>query len=275
MSNLRVLYKNIFDSSNAVTASSTSGSLSVNNLKTERKGEVHRSIGTSVSYEVTWSSPQKISSLVIPACNLSSAATIQVRLWDAETAGTLLLDTGANLACQGQSITNLDIGTAITASHFSLGIMSKVLVWFTKTDLVRRVTIDIVDSSNPAGFIDVARLIIGDYWSPNNNASYGAEVSLQDMSEVARTDSGGVTVYRSSAYETLSFSLEFMNAADRKELDRITRINSVHKPILVSLIPDGTDYSATQETTIYGFRKLNPISILISKWQSSIVIDSW
>lgn len=275
MSNLRIIYQNLTDSSNSLSASTTSGSLVVANLKTDRKGEIHRSTGTSVTFTCTWSSSQSISSVVIPACNLTSAATIQVRLYDAESAGTLLLDTGVLLACQGQNITSTDAGSPITVTDFSRGIATKAAAWFNQVDLVRRIVIDIVDTSNPAGFIDTSRLIIGTYWSPKNNASYGAETSLVDSSDIVRTDSGGISVFRSCVYEKMNLNLEFMASDDRKALDKITRLTAGYKPILISLVPDGTDYNLIQETTIYGVRQLNAVALLEARWSSSISIESW
>ena len=275
MSNLRIIYNNIADKASSVTASTTAGSLTVANLKTDIKGQVHRSTGTNVTYTLQWTTSQDISAVVIPACNLTETATIRVQAWDAVSAGVLLLDTGTNLACPGLNVTSSDFSTSINASLFGFGAASKAYSWFNLTSGVKLLQIDIVDTGNPAGYIDCARLIVGNYWSPSHNASFGASISLEDSSTVVRTDAGGISVNRAPFLETMTFEFNWLLESDRKELDRITKLSGSFKPILISLLPDWNDASVIQSSTIYGVRKLSPFSILPSVWQNSITIESW
>lgn len=274
VSNLRIIYANLADQA-VLSASSTAGGLGVANLRTERKGEPHRSVSTSVTFTLTWSAAQVLSGVAIPACNLTPTATMRVQAWDAEAGGVQLLDTGVVAACPGQTVTSADWGQPVTAALFSFA-ASKVATWFTETTGVRRLQIDLADSGNPAGFLDCSRLVVGRYWSPSKNASYGARFGFDEGSEVTRTDAGGICVDSSPLLESMSFSLDEMTMDDRTEISRITRIAGGHRPILVALVPEGADAGLIQETMIYGVRKLSLVSMLSPGiWQNNISIEGW
>lgn len=275
MSNLRILWDNAADRA-AVVASSTAGGLGVANLRTERKGEVHRSVGTSVTYTLTWAAGLVLSGAVIPACNLTADATMRVQGWDAEAGGAQVLDTGSVLACPGQTLTAADWGLPVTAAMFGLGAASKAAAWFGETAGIRRLQVDLSDPGNPAGFLDCARLVVGRYWSPASNASFGARFGLADPSDVIRTDAGGLCVDRSPFRESLTFGMDEMSGGDRAALGRITRFAGGFKPVLVSLVPDGADDELVQATLIYGVRKLSQVGMLMpGVFQNSIEIEGW
>ena len=276
MSNLRILWDNAADRA-AVVASSTAGGLGVENLRTERKGEVHRSVGTSVTYTLTWAAGQVLSGAVIPACNLTAAATMRVQGWDADAGGTQVLDTGSVLACPGQTLTAADWGQPVTAAMLALGAASKAVGWFGETAGIRRLQIDLSDPGNPAGFVDCARLIVGKAWTPTSGASFGATYSMDDLGDFSRSDSGGVLIDRAAVKESMTFSLDTMRGDDRADLERLVRIVSGSRAILVSLLPDSSDHALAHSTLIYGFfHKPSPVSIIPGFFfRRSLTVEGW
>lgn len=276
MSNLRIIWDNAADRAFMV-ASSTAGGLGVSNLRTERKGEVHRSVGTNVTFTLTWAASQVLSGVVIPACNLTSEATMRVQGWDAETDGAQLLDTGSVPACPGQTLTAADWGQPVTAAMFALGAASKAAAWFGETAGVRRLQVNLSDPANPAGFLDCARLVVGKAWTPTSGASFGATYSTDDLSDFSRSDSGGVLIDRAAVKESMTFSLDTMRGDDRADLDRLVRIVSGSRAILVSLLPDSSDRAFAHSTLIYGFfQKPSPVSIIPGFFfRRSLTVEGW
>lgn len=260
VSNLRIIYANLADQA-VLSASSTAGSLGVVNLRTERKGEPHRSVGTSVTFTLTWSAAQVLSGVAIPACNLTPDATIRVQAWDAEAGGVQLLDTGVVDACPGQMATAADWGHPVTAALFSFGAASKVATWFAESPGVRRLQIDLADPGNPAGFIDCSRLVVGKSWSPMWGASRGLTYSTDDQADVSRSDAGSAIVDRGPVKEQLNLSLDTLLPDDRAELDRIVRLVGSRRPILVAMALAVSDAPLDHSTLIYGYRKSAPMTV--------------
>lgn len=274
MSNLRILYDNAADRA-TITADSTAGSLAAANLKTDRKSVIHRSVGTSVSYTLVWPSAETVSAVAIPACNLTASATIRVRAWDDPAAGALLLDTGAQLACPGQALTSSDWGAPVTAALFGFGAASKVAAWLPETAGVRRMQIDLSDAGNPAGALDVARLVVGKYWSPQRGPASGGSYSSEGLGQATRSDAGGLIVDRAPSKEVVSITLPVLWAEDRAELDKIMRLCGTHRMLFVA-ISVGADSALDHATLIYGARSNAPISVThFALFGGALTIESW
>lgn len=260
MPNLRIIYQNVVDGA-TITASTTAGSLGVNNLKTDIKSEVHRSTGTSVTYTVVLPSSQIIGGVALPFCNLTSSATMRV-LGYADVAGaSLLFDTGAQLACANAPLGSWDWGALpLGVNAFSYGLASYGRIWFAQT-AVRKFVVDVADPSNPAGYLDHARMFAGAFWEATYNANYGAKVLPRDTSEHRRSASGDLHTKNGIQYNAISVDLSHMPPDDRLQLWRILRGNGKRKPVFFSLTPQAADTVGDQTTTIWG--KLSEMSDIV------------
>lgn len=221
MPNLRIITANVADAAASLAASTTAGALVAANMLADRKGTAHRSTGTSVTYTLTWSALQSIGAVVLPATNLTAAATIRVRLYSDTAGTTLVYDSTAVLACPG--VDHAWYGATVTASAFAFGALSKTALWLPQHYSARRCVIDLVDAGNPAGFIDCARLVVGPWWSPARNASYGVQAQLVDNSTTERTEAGDLLADRGPVHESLSFDLKFLAESDRATLMQLLR----------------------------------------------------
>jgi hypothetical protein len=251
MPNMRVISNNVADSA-TLSASTTSGALAAANMLNEYKGRVHRATGTSVTYTLTWTALQSIGAVVLPASNVSAAATIRVRLYSDTAGTTLVADSGTVLAAPA-----LDLswwGGTVNANSFAYGALAKTAVWFSTHVNARRCVIDIVDGSNPAGYIDCARLVVGAYWSPTYNAETGAQGGPYDTSAATRNDAGDLMPDRGIVYDTLTLDLKRLPEADRVQLLTIVRAAGTWKNILVSLLPGNTSAAAERDHMVYGKR---------------------
>lgn len=274
MANLRIIHDNAAGRA-VLQASSTAGGLIATNTLTELKGQIHRSVGTSVTYTLAWSNPEQIQAVALPATNLSLSSTIRVRLYSDAAGTSLVTDTGVVPACQVAPKLPWNM-TVFNANAFAYGGYTKTAVYFPVPHAARRCVIDIVDSTNPAGYIDCARLVVGAYWSPEKNAGYGAQFSLVDNSVASRNDAGDVLVELQPRHETMSFSINEMYEADRNALMQIIRSVGVSRNILVSLLPESDNAQSEVEGLIYGKRANSPFSLdYYRAYSHKVDIEGW
>lgn len=266
--NLRLVITNLADIA-TITASSTNGSLGIENVKTEFKGEVHRSIGTNVTYTISWTSDQTIGCVCTPCTNLSNTSIIHVKLYD--STGTIREDTGELYATSNYINTNV-----FNVNNFAYGGISKSIVWFpTKPTYVRSLTINFNDIANTAGYIDNSRIIVGDYWEPTYNIEKGMQLLSVDSSTTSETNAGSLVSDIGFIRDKLSVDFALLPETDRVALLNIIRSVGVNKNFLLSIFP-GSYNSYENDFMIYGKRANSPISNLIyGYYKHTLEITSW
>ncbi|OFJ47652.1 hypothetical protein BA896_000140 [Janthinobacterium lividum] len=251
MTNLRIIYDNAADRA-VLTASSQAGALGPSNLQRERKSAVLRSVGVALTITATLPLGEIIGGVVLPFCNLTANAKIRVRGYTAPGDAVPVIDTGLVLACAYAPLGTRDWGTtALAVNAFSFGGGSYARAWFSR-QTARYFVIDLTDSANPAGYIECSRLVMGNYWEPDNNASYGASVTPVDTSTQYRKASGEQGVEAGCSYRKLTLALDHMTPPDRAAVWHLVRGSGKRLPILVSLFPDDTDPELEQTHQLYG-----------------------
>lgn len=274
---MRIVYDNIADTATSITASTTSGTLVATNMLTDLKSQVHRSTGTSVKYTLTWATNQTVGCVVLPCTNLTATATMRVRLYTDTAATVLISDTGVNLAVPGYNLDPKLWPTARNANSFAYGGGVKAVVWFSEQlTNIRAVIVDLADYSNPAGYIDCSRLVVGSYWSPTHNIQNGVQFDITDNSQTSRRDSGDVISDRSFMYDTLTFDFSLLPTEDKNTLVKILRNVGVYKNIFVSLLPDDSSDITEHESSIYGTRSNSSITYqLYGYYAHQMQLTSW
>lgn len=251
MTNLRIIHDNAADRA-VLTASSQAGTLGPANLQRERKSAVLRSGGTALAITATLPLGEIVGGVVLPFCNLTSNATIRVRGYAEPGDAAPLIDTGQVLACAYAPLGAWEWGAAALAVNaFSFGGGTYARVWFPRTT-ARYFVIELADPGNPADYIECSRLVLGNYWEPSVNASYGASVTPVDTSTQYRKGSGEQGVENGSAYRKLTLALEHMTQQDRASVWRLVHGSGKRRPILVSLFPDHADPELEQTHQLYG-----------------------
>ena len=277
MANLRLIYDNTVDRATSLAASTTAGTLAASYMQNDRKGQAHRSTGTSVTYDLTWTGGVTLGGVGLPATNLSATATIRCRIYSDTGMTALVADSGTITACPGLNLSLWDWVGAINANAFAYGGASKSTVWFSQNYTgVKGLKIDLVDTSNPAGYIDCARIVAGAYWEPAHNPAYGLQVALEDSSRSERTHAGDQLTDRGTRSEKMSLELRLMPEADRAQLHQIFRNIGTARNFLLSLLPMvGT--TAEQDHIIYGKRaQSGPVSFdAYSVFGNRIDIAGW
>lgn len=251
MKNLRIIYDNAADRA-VLTASSQAGALGPVNLQRGGRSSVLRSIGATLAITVTWPSPEIVGGVALPFCNLTPGATIRVRGYIEVGQSVAAFDTGVMPACEYARLGMWDWGALpLGLNAYSYGGGTYARCWFQMRS-IRKIVIDLDDPDNPAGYIEAARLVAGAYWSPEQNASYGAGVTPVDTSIQYRNGAGEQKVERGAMYRKLSLALDHMTPLDRAELWRIVRGNGLSRPLFISLYPDSDDVELEQTHQVYG-----------------------
>jgi len=265
--NLRIIYKNLADTA-TVTASTTSSALTAaSNLKLDAKSQVWRSTTNSATLTVTLATPALIGGVILPFCNLGATSTVTVTLNTGFT-------TGAVLAAPYQNSVQVDTtNIPVGANGYSYGGGAYARVWFTPQTCAS-LTITI---SNPSStYIELSRLIIGDYWSPTYNTSYGLSTQVKDLTTQTRTESGDLISNRGTLSNSISLNLDYLTVEDRAKLLTILRNNGMYQPLFISVFPNNSDdYTKEIGFQIYG--KLNQLNAIshpyMSVYTSTLDID--
>lgn len=275
MPNLRVIHDNVADRA-AISASSTAGLMVAAHLLNDIKTLAHRSIGTTVTYVLTWPHHETVGGLGLPATNLTADGLIRVRGFDAEAGGSLLVDTGEQFAAAGPALDIWDWTQPLNANAFAYGGLVKVSAWLPDHVAVRRLEITLSDPTNPAGFIDCARIVAGGYWSPEYNASYGLTQGQSDMTTSTRADSGDLRVDRGAQFDTLDFDLEWLKPADRARMTQILRGTAGGRKAFVSVFPNHGDPLLEQDHMIYGGLAVSGIvAAAYRAYSTKIQLQGW
>lgn len=253
MSNLRILYRNVFDGYATLTmaAGSAAGGFPLTNLKLDAKQKTFRSTDLlSPKIKTTWAAGQTISGVALAFTNLIAGSTFRVTLYDDPTAGTLLLDTGAvNVSYSYDA--PIGFGSIGSAS-FAYGGGSNVCAFFASTSGVKRMEIELTSAGNPDGYIEISRIIVGAYWEPNRGAAYGASVQFVDNTVGQRTSSGNLITDRGTMHREMSFSLAAMDETDRQNLNNLFRSIGQSQPLFISLTPGESNSEGELFGQIYG-----------------------
>lgn len=253
MSNLRIVNTNIADLATLV-ASTTAGNLVVDNIKTKLKSEIWRSTSTSATITATFASSEFIGCVCFPFCNLTSTATMRVRLYTlaGDLIGNHAYDSGYILCCETGAFGAIGWGTEeLGINAFSYGGGTYARVWTTITT-AEKVIIDIVDVENLQGYVESGILILGTYWEPEINADYGANSVIDDTSTVSRNEAGDNIVSRGVINRSVSFNLSKMGQTDRNRLMALMRGNGKSSAFFLSLYPENEDAALEQDNQIYG-----------------------
>lgn len=251
---MKILYDNAVDRKLSITASTTAGSLAASNLLTEAKSEVWRSTGTTATLTTTWTNAEFVNCVVLPFCNLTSSATFRVKLYTNVADVSPVLDTGTVLACAAAPLGFWNWGNVpLGVNAYSYGGGNYGRAFFTSYP-VKKVEVIITDSSNPSGYIEASRLVLGATYTPENDANLddGVNFNIMDTTVNTRTGGGDLKSDIGTQSKSITFSLSHMSASDRNTVQNILKGNASYKPVFISLFPQDADPTKEQTYQIYG-----------------------
>ena len=259
MPNLRIIHDNAADRA-VLTASSQAGALGPANLQLDRKSAVLRATGLQQTITATWPEQECIACVALIFTNVTSSARMRVRGYGQPGDAVPALDTGWMMPCPEAPLGSYPFGELPLGwnayawggtNTWARGGGADAVAWFAPV-FVRRLVIDVYCPDLPEGYIEVSRLVAGNYWSPENNAEYGASLQMQDTTEVYRTAAGTAKTAIGVSSEKLSINLGHLAADDRARLMRILRECGPVRPLLFSLFPENPDPLLEQDHMLYG-----------------------
>jgi hypothetical protein len=268
MSNIFLAYPNKIDSA-AISGGSWSSSLPLTNLRDRQIGLKTRSTDdalASAKFEIDLGDVLPIRVLALVAHNLESAAKIRISAGDSAGFSTTtytsdwvdvypssylseMLEWESDLFWYGQPTLDSLVGGNRTYVHM-LAAAHYARYW--------RVEID--DTLNTAGYIEIGRLFAGDGWQPQYNMSYGSALGYEDASTVEEAWSGAEYFDRKTTRRVMSVLLEHLtdNDAMMRVLD-LQRAQGTTQEILVCWDPADTTFFL-RRSFLARASKLDPIA---------------
>lgn len=268
--NIRICSNNLVETGSLLTSISASTEevdLPISNLTNSIKSLPWRSTtkASEQSITINFAAQQTLSMIALLFTNLSPTATVKVALFTLSSDGSPVYTTPYTLV-----LNNDLVGQAIIQSFatYSYGKGCNAPVYFAER-LVQKLIIYVLDTSNPAAYLQVGNLVVGKYWSPLHNFERNQTLLLQDDSKHSRTDATDLLVDAGPRYRKIAFKFSAM-----QEIDRITCINllravGVTYPLFISLFPENLDPTLEALYCMQGILESSaPLEMLQSSWYS-------
>ena len=253
--NLRILYKNYFDSASVAVTSSAAGFL-LANTKINKKSSVWRS--TSLSGQTIagdWGGAVKtISGLALAFSNLIEGSTVRLKLYQEIADTSPYYDSGIRTVWFAYDPPHGF--ETIGLISFAFGGGNNFSMFFNEV-AIKRFEIIVTSPGNPDGYIEVGRIILGKAWTPLYNHDYGAKLDHIDDTEYDEVDSGDPIVYRMPQRRKLVFDINEMTDDDKAGLNQIRRSHGGAIPVFVSLLPGSSHEESKVASQLYGHIREN------------------
>lgn len=266
-SNLAIIYRNFADLGSLSGGNWLPGSLRLDNLQTPYLAEVARSADTapaSTRLDADLGRVASIGGIAFGPTTARTSATFRVRAWYDAGHTSPLYDSGV-IAFPGVAVDSLELEWE--EDGFWAGISDEVedqgkgitVIHLTGSSVVARYWgVEIFDEGNPAGFIDVGRLIIGSVWQPSFNYSYdGNEFGLDPLTDVEESRSGVRYFNPRNSRRTFSFAFPYL--PEDETFDQVYRLatrSGTHNHVVV--IPRPGDLGSYQREAFIGTLGMMP-----------------
>lgn len=265
---MRILYDNAADRA-TVTATDAAPTMGPEYLLTDDKAEACRILASIGTITLSWAEPEVIAAVVLPASNLSASSSIQVKAY---LEGSLVHDTGERDAAPGPMLANWGFRQRINVNAFDGGppIVAVYLPW------VECDRIEIVLSDPSRTYLDVFRVVCGQYIEPQYGASYGAAPGITDLTTNSRSAAGSLRSDVGPRASTLAFDLSVIAETDRHMVMKVIQLGT-GRGIFVSLLPEDPDPLKEQANMIYGKQRQAGAMPYFAPLlhQTSFQIDGW
>lgn len=160
-------------------------------------------------------------------------------------------DSGFALACPAPAVRLQGWTATQAASAYAYGGGAYARAWFAPKPALG-VAIDLAGPGNPQGFLEAACLVIGNYFSPEVNAAWGASMTWQTTSAPYRSQAGSLRGNRGTRYRQLSFTLNDLPPADRETFANLLRSSGNDYPLFISIYPESPDLALERDHMVYG-----------------------
>lgn len=235
--------------SDAATLSGGSWSVTLPlvNLQNKEIPKIARTIDTalaSTQFDVDLGGQELIAQLVLVKHNATPTARWRVRIGDDPTFGTTLYDSGFNdiwpeimpfgegdwgeFAWGGR----LSVEEASTYPTYAFVLLSAAV-------RARYLRVEIEDTGNPAGYVEIGRLLVFKGWTPTFNLSQGWTIEQVDESPRQRSKGKQLYVDQEPRYRRLELALEYNDEDEMlSQAYEIDRFKGLSGDLMVVVDPD-------------------------------------
>jgi hypothetical protein len=239
---MRILAVNLADTGTLTASPACVATLPETYLQNSHREQVAR--WTAVDgqqFLLQWPSAHYLSCVCLYRNNFTSAATWRVRLWEDTTLTTAVYDSGYVYCNPPVPLGSLEWGVdELGDSLYSDWDYANAVLWFTPT-LTPAVTIDVIDTAAPSGYLQASRLFVGQYFEASVGPSDGLSLTWAENTQQARTEGGSLRVEVGATWRKLSVDLRDMDESDRMRLSDISRRSGMRDDLLVSVFPGRAD----------------------------------
>lgn len=245
MANVRFVVDNAADRATLTAASVAT--LTASNLQQEGRTVKWRTDNTTATIHATWPLPEFFNCVALIGNNLSEEALWRI---SAQYLGKTVLDSDWLPAVPPQTLSDMRWGHDVLGVSAFYG-NSRLSLFWPDSVAADALTIEIKDPTNPNGFIEASRLVVGLWWEPECNQDWGGSWKLVQNGRRERLESGDVITEPGASYRVLSLSLPMLSVQDRNALSDMQR-RIGNRPFLLSLMPAANDRMQEADYSIWG-----------------------
>lgn len=235
----RIIPVNLFDQAVLSSSIAPYPTTPLANLQNPRRARIARWPAASGTQSIkgTWNGQGfQIGGVSMDRFNLEPSALWRFRAWaNADWTGTLLCDTGNLAPYNAAALGSFTWGRDPLGSNIFDGYLGYkyAIAWFNHVT-VASFQIDITDSGNSWQYIDLSRVVLGDYIETSFNASFNAQAGWKTKTEQDENDGGSLFSNRRLPRRAITGSLEFLTPTERQAIYDFTRYVEKGKAFLIT-----------------------------------------
>lgn len=267
MANALLAYRNRVDDA-TLTGGSWAATLPLTNLQDRLLSKVSRTTSTSTSatqFVTSLAKGYTISVVALCRHNLSSTALWRVRAYSDAGLTSVVYDSDtvevweATLDSLQLEWPEDNFWSGRPGAEDLVGYYWNAIHVLPAAVYARYWKVEITDTANPSGFVEVGRLFLSEAWMPVLNMSYGASIGYNNRTEIEEAWDGTEYFDRRPAYRTAQFQLDNMGTSEamNRAFD-MQRLAGVDKEVL--FMWDQADVQHLIRRSLLGrVRELSPI----------------
>lgn len=207
-----IAYPNKIDKNSTVSGGNWSLNFPLINIKDrvlKRKARTINTLESSTKFTIQWNKVQSISAFSLVSHNLTVDASWKVKFY---LDNTLLYESPLGNIWEPYYSTfdlefEYDNWWSGLPDQEAIDEFTPITVWFGDLYVVNKIEIEIFDTENPDGYIEIGRVFVSSFWQPKINVSFGANFGTQVNTTVEEALSGTDYFDRRQPKRTMSFSL--------------------------------------------------------------------
>lgn len=223
MSNILLAWNNRTDAG-TLSGGSWLAALPLTNLQNRQVQKVARSANTataSTTFDINLGAPYNIGILALVVHNLSVTATVRVIGASDAAFSSVVYDSGTVQVWPSgvipQALLNWEednfwLGTL--SAQARAGYQSPYICQLANPATCQYWRVQISDTSNSDGYVQIGRLFMASYWQPTVNYAYGGGITYEDPTPYDTTLSGAEFFDIRSRYRICKFQLQYITGTE-------------------------------------------------------------